>query len=92
MQTPAVIECFVLVSVLLGVRTWSPSFHKNHVTGAKGGGLRAGGGDETTFGYVKKSLKAGYNCQIYQTDSLFTACDKAPHAAQPSIHQATTTD
>lgn len=33
-------------------------------------------GVKTTFGYVKKSLKGGYNCQIYQSDSLFTACDK----------------
>lgn len=37
-----------------------------------------GGGGEvkTAFGYVKKSLKGGYNCQIYQSDSLFTARDK----------------
>lgn len=34
------------------------------------------GGVKTALGYVKKSLKGGYNCQIYQSDSLFTARDK----------------
>lgn len=39
----------------------------------RGGG---GGWVKTAFGYVKESLKVGYNCQIYQSDSLFMARDK----------------
>lgn len=44
-----------------------------------------GGGGRTTFGYVKKSLKGGYNCQICLTHCLRLATKACMYRSFPFI-------